>query len=187
MAVNVSAAQLKSANLVNAVREALQTSRLLPNRLELEITETVLLQSATLALETLHQLRGMGLRISLDDFGTGYSSIGSLRSFPFNRIKIDQSFVRDLAARADSAAIVHAIVDLGCALGMSITAEGVETEDQLRMLRSEACTEVQGFLFGAPVPALGVPAVMARTRRAERIAALAVVSDEQTPCQQYTS
>jgi EAL domain-containing protein (putative c-di-GMP-specific phosphodiesterase class I) len=144
---------------------------LLPNRLELEITETVLLQSAGFALETLHQLRDIGLGISLDDFGTGYSSIGSLRSFPFDRIKIDQSFVRDLFVLADSVAIVHAIVDLGSAFGMSITAEGVETEDQLRMLRSEACTEVQGFLFGAPEPARGVPAVMARTRPAGWIAA----------------
>jgi diguanylate cyclase (GGDEF)-like protein len=162
VAVNLSPAQLKSANLINVVCGALQMAGLPPSRLELEITETVLLQNTPATLEPLRHLRDIGLRITLDDFGSGFSSIGCLRSFPFDGIKIDQSFVHDLDARADSAAIVHAIVDLGSALGMSVTAEGVETPEHLRMLRAESCKEVQGYLFSAPIPAAEVPAMIAR-------------------------
>jgi EAL domain-containing protein (putative c-di-GMP-specific phosphodiesterase class I) len=169
VAVNLSPAQLKSANLITVVCGALQMAGLPPSRLELEITETVLLQNTPAALEPLRHLRDIGLRISLDDFGTGFSSIGCLRSFPFDRIKIDQMFVRDLDARADSAAIVHAIVDLASALGMSVTAEGVETPEQLRMLRAESCKEVQGYLFSAPIPAAEVPAMIARMGSAIRV------------------
>jgi EAL domain-containing protein (putative c-di-GMP-specific phosphodiesterase class I) len=155
--VNLSAAQLKNINLVEAIGAALQTSGLAANRLELEITETVLLENAAVTLAPLHQLRDLGLRISLDDFGTGYSSIGCLLSFPFDKIKIDQSFVRNLDQRPDSAAVIHAIVDLGVALGMTVTAEGVETEAQLRLLRAESCSEVQGYLFSPPRPASDIP------------------------------
>jgi EAL domain-containing protein (putative c-di-GMP-specific phosphodiesterase class I) len=117
-------------------------------------------------LEPLRHLRDLGIRISLDDFGTGFSSLSCLRSFPFDKIKIDQSFVRDLDSRPDSIAIVHAIVDLASALGMSVTAEGVETVEQLRMLRAESCTEVQGYLFSPPLPAAEIPALIARLRSA---------------------
>jgi diguanylate cyclase (GGDEF)-like protein len=162
VSVNLSVAQLMSPNLVGIVRDSLRSSGLRPSRLELEITETVLLENANSTLETLWQLRDLGLHFALDDFGTGYSSIGCLRTFPFNRIKIDRSFIRDLGTARDSVAIVHAIIDLSCALGMSVTAEGVETAEQLRLLRSESCSEVQGHLFSAPVPADQVPKIIDR-------------------------
>jgi diguanylate cyclase (GGDEF)-like protein/PAS domain S-box-containing protein len=173
VAVNISATQLKSAKLVNAVRTALLTSRLPPSRLELEITETVLLENSSVTLEALRDLRDLGLRISLDDFGTGFSSISCLRSFPFDKLKIDRSFIRDLDRRADSVAIVHAIVDLACALGMSVTAEGVETAEQLRLLRAESCTEVQGFLFSPPVPKGDIPSLIARFSSATAVTSFA--------------
>ena len=125
VAVNLSSMQLKNANWREAVSGALEASGLPPGRLELEINGTVLLQNTTATLEPLRQLQAIGLRISLDDFVTGYSSISSLRIFPFDKIKIDQSFVRDLDSEREAAAIVHAIVDLGSALGMLVTAEGV--------------------------------------------------------------
>jgi diguanylate cyclase (GGDEF)-like protein len=171
VAVNLSSMQLKSANLTEAVSAALQAARLPPSRLELEINETVLLQNTTATLEPLRQLQAGGLRISLDDFGTGYSSISSLRIFPFDKIKIDQSFVRDLDSEKEAAAIVHAIVDLGSALGMLVTAEGVETAEQLRMLRAESCQEVQGYLFSKPVSAAEVPALIERMSSAAGVAA----------------
>jgi len=129
------------------VREALDRSGLSPNRLELEITETLLLDKSDHVLATLHALRALGVRISMDDFGTGYSSLSYLRSFPFDKIKIDRSFVRDLGSNADSQAIVRAIISLGASLGITITAEGVETEADLACLKDEGCDEAQGFLF----------------------------------------
>jgi EAL domain-containing protein (putative c-di-GMP-specific phosphodiesterase class I) len=152
------------------VHQALQASGLTPDRLELEITETVLLQNTAAILRILRQLHDLGVRISLDDFGTGYSSIGYLRTFPFDTIKIDQSFVRNLGSDTGSVAIVNAIVNLGRALGMSITAEGVETAEQLSTLRAERCTDVQGYLFSAPVPATDVPALIGSLGVAARIA-----------------
>jgi EAL domain-containing protein (putative c-di-GMP-specific phosphodiesterase class I) len=110
------------------------------------------LQDSAATLATLHQLRNMGVRISMDDFGTGYSSLSYLRSFPFDKIKIDQSFIRDLATRDDSAVIVRAVTTIGNSLGISTTAEGVEDISQLERLRDEGCTEVQGFFLGRPLP-----------------------------------
>ena len=162
VAVNVSPLQFKDPRLVDIVSEALAESGLSPHRLELEITESVLLQNNAATLGVLHRLRGLGARISMDDFGTGYSSLSYLRSFPFDKIKIDQSFVRDLSSSADSAAIVRAIAGLGGSLGMRTTAEGVETEDQLARLRAAGCTEVQGYLFSRPRPAREVRALIAR-------------------------
>ena len=130
----------------------LAASHLEPGRLELEITETALLQDNEAVLEKLHQLKGYGVQISMDDFGTGYSSLSYLRSFPFDKIKIDQSFVRGLGSREDSLAIIRAVIGLGRNLGMTITAEGVETRSQLTVLRQERCDEVQGFLFSPAVP-----------------------------------
>ena len=171
VAVNLSPNQFKIPNLVNTVNRALQASGLPPRRLELEITETVLLHNTAAVLETLRHLHDLGVRISLDDFGTGYSSISYLKTFPFDSIKIDQSFVRDLDGGTNSLAIVNAIANLGHALGMSVTAEGVETVEQLRMLRAEWCTEVQGYLFSAPVPAAEVPTLIARLGSAMSVAA----------------
>ncbi|MCB8819377.1 putative bifunctional diguanylate cyclase/phosphodiesterase [Microvirga rosea] len=153
VAVNLSPVQFRNKNLVQCVKNALAESTLCPSRLELEITESVLLQDNDTTLATLHQLRKLGVRIAMDDFGTGYSSLSYLRSFPFDKIKIDQSFVQGLSSRADCLAIVQSIAGLGANLGMSTVAEGVETEDQLVQLRAAGCTEVQGYYFGRPKPA----------------------------------
>ena len=146
IAVNVSAVQFKQPGLERSVMMALATSGLDADRLELEITESVLLHNADAVIATLHRLRSLGVRIALDDFGTGYSSLSYLRQFPFDKIKIDRSFVREIAD-PNTAAIVRAVVGLGLRAGASITAEGIETEDQLQRVRQEGCTEAQGFLF----------------------------------------
>jgi diguanylate cyclase (GGDEF)-like protein len=151
VAINLSPVQFRSPDLVQTVFSALAATHLAPGRLELEITETALLQDNEAVLEKLHQLKGYGVQISMDDFGTGYSSLSYLRSFPFDKIKIDQSFVRGLGKREDSLAIVRAAIGLGRNLGMTTTAEGVETDDQLRVLGEERCDEVQGFLFSPAV------------------------------------
>ena len=150
VAVNLSPAQFSRRALAEDVAAALAASGLPPHRLELEITETVLLQDDERVLETLHALRALGVRIAMDDFGTGYSSLGYLRRFPFDKIKIDQSFVRGVADRADCLAIVRAVIGLGRSLGMSVVAEGVETHEQLAKLIAEGCVEVQGYLFSRP-------------------------------------
>lgn len=162
VAVNLSPVQFQDSDIVAIVRDALEQSGLDPVRLELEITETLLLRDTASTLATLRELRELGVHISLDDFGTGYSSIAYLSRFPFDRIKIDQSFVRDLNVGTHALAIVRAIITLGQALGISITAEGVETLDQLAVLRAERCLEVQGYLFSRPVPEADVPALIAR-------------------------
>ncbi|QOG20844.1 putative bifunctional diguanylate cyclase/phosphodiesterase [Bradyrhizobium sp. SEMIA] len=153
VAVNLSPVQFRSRNLVQVVISALANSGLAPKRLELEITESVFLAETEANLAILHQLRELGVSISLDDFGTGYSSLSYLRSFPFDKIKIDRSFVKDLAKRSDCGAIVRAISGLGRSLNITTTAEGVETTEQLDWLRAEGCNEVQGFLFSGARPA----------------------------------
>ena len=138
-----------------------QSLGLEPRRLELEINETILIQDSD-AVGTLHRLRALGLRIVMDDFGTRCSSLSYLRRFPFDKIKIDQSFVRDLADDSEAMAIVRAITGLGSSLGIVTTAEGVATNEQLALLRQEGCTEVQGFLFGVAKPATEVDKMLAR-------------------------
>jgi diguanylate cyclase (GGDEF)-like protein/PAS domain S-box-containing protein len=162
VAVNLSPVQFRSRNLVQVVISALAQSGLPPKRLELEITETVFLAETETNLAILHQLRELGVSISMDDFGTGYSSLSYLRSFPFDKIKIDRSFVKDLAKRSDCVAIVRAISGLGRSLNITTTAEGVETIDQLDWLRAEGCNEVQGFLFSAAKPAAEVEQLLSR-------------------------
>jgi diguanylate cyclase (GGDEF)-like protein/PAS domain S-box-containing protein len=152
VAVNLSPLQFRVGNLLSVVMDALKQSGLPARRLELEITETLLLEKSSQVLATLHALRVLGVRISMDDFGTGYSSLSYLRSFPFDKIKIDQSFVRDLGANREGQAIVRSIISLGVGLGVTITAEGVETEAELSCLRSEGCHEGQGFLFSRARP-----------------------------------
>jgi diguanylate cyclase (GGDEF)-like protein len=164
VAVNISPAQFKNRNLVASVTAALSAAGLAANRLELEITESVLLQETDATLATLHKLRALGPRISMDDFGTGYSSLSYLRSFPFDKIKIDRSFVSELAVRGHSMAIVRAVTGLGRSLGISTTAEGVETKEQLALLRSEGCNEVQGHLFSQARPAAEVDKMLAKRR-----------------------
>jgi EAL domain-containing protein (putative c-di-GMP-specific phosphodiesterase class I) len=153
VSVNLSPLQFSKGNLVSTVMSALASSGLPASRLELEITESVLLEKSERNISVLNQLRHLGVRISMDDFGTGYSSIGYLRSFPFDKIKIDQSFVKDVLVDEGSLAIVRAIAGLGVSFGMTTTAEGVETEEQMRCLNLEGCIEVQGYLFSKPVPA----------------------------------
>jgi diguanylate cyclase (GGDEF)-like protein len=152
VAINLSPMQFKSNTLVADVVAALAASGLPAQRLEVEITETVMLQDTITTLDTLTQLSKLGVRISMDDFGTGYSSLSYLRRFPFNKIKIDQCFIRDMSEASESMAVLRAITGLGVSLGMSTTAEGVETLDQLSRLRAEGCNEVQGFFFSEPKP-----------------------------------
>jgi diguanylate cyclase (GGDEF)-like protein len=160
VAVNLSPAQLRSRTFVFSVVAALKDSHLAATRLELEITETVLLQNTEAILQALHQIRQLGVRIAMDDFGTGYSSLSYLRSFPFDKIKIDRSFVGELDAVGDSVAIIRAVTGLAGSLGMTTTAEGVETEEQLDILRMEGCTHVQGYLFSWPRPTKDIPALL---------------------------
>jgi diguanylate cyclase (GGDEF)-like protein len=152
VAVNLSPAQFKSRSVMQSVINALAVSGLAASRLELEITESVLLNDNEATLATLHQLRSFGIKISMDDFGTGYSSLSYLRSFPFDKIKIDRSFIKDISDKGDCAAIVKAVAGLGKGLGIATTAEGVETIEQLHKVRNEGCTEVQGYFFSAPQP-----------------------------------
>jgi diguanylate cyclase (GGDEF)-like protein len=153
VAVNVSPAQFKSQTLALKVAAALAASGLSPDRLELEITEAVLIRDDEAAFTTLHELRQLGVRIALDDFGTGYSSLSYLQRFPIDKIKIDRCFIKSIAESNGSSPIVQAVVNIAAALNMTTTAEGVETEQQLEMLRRFDCTEMQGYLFSSAVPA----------------------------------
>jgi diguanylate cyclase (GGDEF)-like protein len=160
IAVNLSPIQFKSKGILLSVTSALAASGLAPNRLELEITETVLLQDGDATLAILHELRVIGVKISMDDFGTGYSSLSYLRRFPFDKIKIDRSFISDMSDH-DSLAIVRAVIAMGHSLGIATTAEGVETPNQFKQLKLEGCTEAQGYLFSPPRPAAEVKGLLA--------------------------
>jgi diguanylate cyclase (GGDEF)-like protein len=153
VAVNISAAQFRYPGLMQVIVGALATSGLQPTRLEIEITETVLLQNRETTLAVLHQLRELGVRIAMDDFGTGHSSLTYLQCFPFDKIKIDRSFVKDITENAGSLNIVRAVAALAKGMGMTATAEGIETREQLDRITCEGCTEMQGFLFSRPLPA----------------------------------
>jgi len=168
IAVNLSPVQFSKGPLVEEVEQALAASRLSPDRLELEITESVLLADNEMTLAMLHRLRALGVRIAMDDFGTGYSSLSYLRRFPFDKIKMDQSFVRSLGHDPDGVAIVRAIVGLGKALHMDVLAEGVETDEQLDILRGEGCDELQGYLFSRPMPLRKVWALIAAHLETQR-------------------
>jgi EAL domain-containing protein (putative c-di-GMP-specific phosphodiesterase class I) len=170
VAVNLSPLQFRTGDLLAVVMDALKQSGLPAKRLELEITETLLLEKSSQVLATLHALRSLGVRISMDDFGTGYSSLSYLRSFPFDKIKIDQSFVRDLAANRDAQAIVRSIISLGTGLGVTVTAEGVETEAELGYLRAEGCHEAQGFLFSGARPNADIVGLLQAQRGSDIIA-----------------
>lgn len=162
VAVNVSPAQFKSGHLVSAVKDALAASGLPPSRLELEVTESIFLQDSESNCALLSHLGDLGVKISLDDFGTGYSSLSYLRSFHFNKIKIDKSFVHDVSTSQSSLAIVRAVCGLARSFGASTTAEGVETDDQLAQVRAEGCTDMQGYIFSRPLPVGEIPALLAR-------------------------
>jgi EAL domain-containing protein (putative c-di-GMP-specific phosphodiesterase class I) len=153
IAINVSAVELRGKDFLNNVRQILEQNRLEPRFLELELTETFMMQDWKTTAEILRALKTLGVRIALDDFGTGYSSLSYMRRFPIDALKIDQSFVRDMTSDADDASIVSAVINMGRSLNMSVVAEGIQTRDQLEFLRDRQCPEGQGFYFGPPVPA----------------------------------
>jgi EAL domain-containing protein (putative c-di-GMP-specific phosphodiesterase class I) len=179
VAVNVSAVQFTDGSLVRDVMRALGDAGLEPGRLELEITESVLMRDTHQALLMLRELRQRGVRVAMDDFGTGYSSLSYLRSFPFDRIKIDRSFIQDVETNPEARAIVRAVTGLGRSLGMATTVEGVETPGQLAAVRREGCGEVQGFLFSRPRPAADVPH-MIETAAAQ--GGTTTVATQEPPC-----
>jgi diguanylate cyclase len=148
--VNVSRAPIHTASFANTVHEILTETGLAASRLVIEITETVLFRDVTRAVETLKQIKMLGVRIAMDDFGTGYSSLSNLRAFPFDKIKIDKSFVQSVDANPQQAAIVRSVLGLGRALNLKVVAEDVENQAELAFLEDEACDEVQGFLVGIP-------------------------------------
>lgn len=169
VAVNLSAAQMHDPSLLATVVGALAASQLDPGRLEIEIVESVLMDETQHTIRTLHALRELGVKIALDDFGTGYSSLSYLRAFPFDKIKIDQRFVRDIDTSVENRAIVRAVISLARDLGMRVTAEGVENDQQAAILTGLGCTEVQGFLYSRPIPASEIEKVEADTRPASNI------------------
>lgn len=157
VAVNLSSVQFTNKNLIQTIKSALEISHLEPERLEIEITESVLLDKHEKTLATLLQLKALGIQIAMDDFGTGYSSLGSLSSFPFDKIKIDRSFIREVTTSKDALAIVEHVTGIGKSLGMITIAEGIETEEEFECLKRIGCDQVQGFLFGRPAPAIKIP------------------------------
>ena len=172
VAVNLSPVQFRDGNIVSIVKRALESSGLHPERLELEVTESLWIHDSDSVINQLRRLRGLGVSIALDDFGTGYSSLAYLWKFPFNTVKIDQSFVRGMENEPKAAAIVHTITSLGKVLDLTITAEGVETPEQARILKEAGCDQAQGFLFGRPLPALAATALA----NSERIVAIPEVA-----------
>jgi EAL domain-containing protein (putative c-di-GMP-specific phosphodiesterase class I) len=175
VAVNLSVVQFKRSDIITTIEFALAASGLRASRLELEITESVFLRDTPGTLAVLHQLRAMEIGIALDDFGTGYSSLSYLHKFPFSKIKIDQSFVRDLLTNKESMSIVRAVTGLGKSLGIKTLAEGVETLEQLNKLRNKACTEVQGYFFSRPRPANELPLMIERLQNIDEVGALEAV------------
>ncbi len=173
ISVNLSPMQMRDEGLINTIVGALASSGVAPGRLELEITETTLMTDSEENLSLLHKIRGLGVNIALDDFGTGYSSLNYLRSFPFDKIKIDRCFVADLSKGDDSEAIVQAVIGLATKLNMRTTAEGVENEDQFANLREQGCSQVQGFLFSRAKPANQLPHAGKRADFATRAAEVA--------------
>jgi diguanylate cyclase (GGDEF)-like protein len=170
VAVNVSTVQFQRQGLREVVLQALAASGLASHRLEIEITESIFLDSSDGVMQILHGLKNLGVRIALDDFGTGYSSLSYLQSFPFDKIKIDRSFIQALADRQGAAAVIKAITDLAAALGMETTGEGVEESEQLEQLKTQGCTSVQGFLFSQPVRAEEIPAMFGHSGGERRLA-----------------
>jgi EAL domain-containing protein (putative c-di-GMP-specific phosphodiesterase class I) len=171
IAVNLSPVQLSSPDLLTMVKSVLTQTGLAPHRLELEITERVFIEDSQKILSTLHRLKKLGIRISMDDFGTGYSSLSYLRNFPYDQIKVDRAFVSDLAAGTEHIAIVQAVVSIARALGMTTTAEGVETDAQKEFLAALGCDEAQGYLFSAPVPGDKLGEIMAGWQAERTLAA----------------
>jgi predicted signal transduction protein with EAL and GGDEF domain len=170
VAVNVSPVQFKEQTLGLTIATALAASGLSAGRLEIEITEAALMRDDETTLTTLRQLRDMGVRIVMDDFGTGYSSLSYLLRFPFDKIKVDRSFVKDIAHNQNASAVVQAVTTLAKSMKVVTVAEGVETEAQLEKARAFGCTEIQGYLFGAPQPAAQIARLLSQPRKAGNVA-----------------
>jgi diguanylate cyclase (GGDEF)-like protein/PAS domain S-box-containing protein len=173
IAINLSPIQFRHGDLAGLVHQVLLETGLAPGRLELEITESVLVDDLPRALSILRRLKALGVRIAMDDFGTGYSSLSNLQAFPFDKIKIDRSFISNLERNAQAATIVRAVIALGRGLNLPVTAEGVETQAQLQFLSNEACSEVQGYLLGRPLPISDYAGMVGRTVPPERQASVA--------------
>jgi EAL domain-containing protein (putative c-di-GMP-specific phosphodiesterase class I) len=171
LAVNLSPVQFSTPNLFNVIETILAKTGLAPHRLELEITERIFMDDSEKTLSTLHRLKELGVRIAMDDFGTGYSSLSYLRSFPFDKIKVDRAFVSDLAEGTEHVVIVQAVVSIARALGMTTTAEGVETPGQRDFLKALGCDEAQGYLFSPPVPTEKVAELIAEWSTSKTLAA----------------
>jgi EAL domain-containing protein (putative c-di-GMP-specific phosphodiesterase class I) len=162
--VNISARQFQQQHLSDTVVRILEESNLEPRFLELELTESSIMSNADATIEVLSKLQSMGVAISVDDFGTGFSSLSYLKRLPIDSLKVDQSFVRELATDPDDAALVMAIVNLAHALRLRVVAEGVETQEQLRFLRLLRCDEIQGYLISRPLPVEGITELLANRR-----------------------
>ena len=162
VAINLSPVQFRHGDLAGLVHQVLLDTGLAPGRLELEITESVLIDDLPRALAILRRLKALGVRIAMDDFGTGYSSLSNLQAFPFDKIKIDRSFICDLERNGQAATIVRAVIALGRGLNLPVVAEGVETRAQLEFLSTEACAEVQGYLLGRPMPIASYSGIVGR-------------------------
>jgi predicted signal transduction protein with EAL and GGDEF domain len=171
IAINLSPVQFRHGDLAGLVHSILLETGLAPSRLELEITEGVLIRDFSRAVSILRRLKALGVRIAMDDFGTGYSSLSYLQSFPFDKIKIDQAFISNLERNAQSATIIRAVIGLARGLDLPVLAEGVETKEQLAFLSKERCDEIQGFLIGRPLPIEDYAALTGRPQKARLVAA----------------
>jgi diguanylate cyclase len=168
IAINVSAVELRAKNFVEGVRDVLKETGLNPRHLELELTETFLMQDSISTAIVLDSLKDMGIQLALDDFGTGYSSLSYMKRFPIDTLKIDESFVRNLASDDDDASIVSAVISMGMSLHMLVVAEGVETSEQAGLLRERNCPEAQGYYFSRPVVAEGIAPLLKRNATRKR-------------------
>jgi EAL domain-containing protein (putative c-di-GMP-specific phosphodiesterase class I) len=165
LAINLSARQFQQADLVEQVTKCLEQSGLAPRCLDLEITESNAMQNAEATTQTMRALKTLGVRLSIDDFGIGYSSLSHLKRLPFDTLKIDQSFIRDITTDPDDAAIVTAVIAMACTLKLAVVAEGVETEEQLAFLAARHCDRIQGFLFSRPLTAHECEKLLERHKR----------------------
>jgi len=172
MSVNVSARQFRNPRLVDEVAEAIAIAGCAPHQLELELTESAVMDQPESAEATMRRLKLLGVRLAMDDFGTGYSSLAALKRFPMDCVKIDRSFVNDIPADAGDAALTRAIIAMGHSLGLHVVAEGVERSDQLDFLRHEGCDEYQGYWFAKPMPEAALQALIAKLPRAALVAAV---------------